>query len=613
MADLLHFLKPHDMDFTGDYRDYLAFTLRRQLLIPELWADFVRVFTEDSDDPDKGWRCEYWGKMMRGACLCYRATGDETLYGLLRETVRSLLDTQRDDGRISTYSASAQLTGWDLWGRKYVMTGLMHFLEICREEDDRRKILSALVRHADAVTEETGPGKTNITETSNWWGGVNSCSILEPFMALYGLTKEERYLRFAEYILSTGGCRDGNLIEIALENRIPPYEYPETKAYETISFFEGVLAYYQATGKEMYLRAVMNFFRAVEETDLTVIGCCGCTHEQFDHSALRQAEVSMNMMQETCVSVTWMRLCVRLLLMTGDSRYYARIERTGYNALYGAVNLHGLPQYDRQSRTSMDGLPFDSYSPLTGGRRGIGIGGLKRFSFGGFYGCCACIASAGIALLPLTAVLQGEDGVYVNAMFSGRVSFRTADGKHAGLTAESRYPQEGSMRMTVETEGGPAAFALRLRIPEELRETEILVNGVRREDLIREKGYVCLNRRFSSGDVVEIRGEIPLIRETIGESDAFRYGCIVLARDEAKEPDFDSPAGLPEGPVSWQMIPPEEEETVRIQIEREPDLPPLLLTDYASCGRRWDREKNRVTVWMRRSTADGPGADGQNG
>ena len=61
------------------------------------------------------------------------------------------------------------------------------------------------------------------------------------------------------------------------------------------------------------------------------------------------------------------------------------------------------------------------------------------------------------------------------------------------------------------------------------------------------------------------------------------------------------------------MIPPEEDETVRILIDREPDMPPLLLTDYASCGRRWDREKNRVTVWMGRSTAAGPGADGQNG
>ena len=109
---------------------------------------------------------------------------------------------------------------------------------------------------------------------------------------------------------------------------------------------------------------------------------------------------------------------------------------------------------------------------------------------------------------------------------------------------------------------------------------------------------------------MEIRGRIPLVRETIGGSDAFRYGCIVLARDEAKEPDFDSPAGLPEGPVSWRMIPPEEEETVRILIDREPDLPPLLLTDYASCGKRWNQEKNRVAVWMRKNAGSPAKASG---
>ena len=169
------------------------------------------------------------------------------------------------------------------------------------------------------------------------------------------------------------------------------------------------------------------------------------------------------------------------------------------------------------------------------------------------------------------------------------------------------------MRMTVETDGKPANFTIRLRVPKELRDAEILVNGVRQDEMLREKGYACLKRLFCSGDVVEIRGEIPLIRETIGESDAFRYGCIVLARDEAKEPGFDIPAVLPEGPVSWRMLVPEEDETVRIRIDQKPNLPPLLLTDYASCGRRWDRTKNRVTVWMRRSTTDAPGAAGQNG
>ena len=612
MKNCLQFLEPGDYSPSGVYLDYLDFTLNRQLLKPQTWADFARVFTADSDDRDRGWRCEYWGKMMRGACLCYRAAGNEALYGVLRSTVLDLLAAQRRDGRISTYSDACQLTGWDLWGRKYVMTGLLHFLEICPEEALRGSITSALISHADAILDRVGPGKAEITETSDYWGGVNSCSILEPFMALYGLTKEERYLRFSEYILSTGGCRDGDLIETALKNEIPPCRYPEVKAYETMSFFEGVLAYYQATGKEKYLRAVMNFFNAVAETDLTIIGCCGCTHELFDHSAIRQTEPSRNIMQETCVSVTWMRLCAKLLLLTGDSRYYGFIERTGYNALYGAVNLHGLPQYDGQSKAYMDALPFDSYSPLTDSRRGVGIGGLKRFSFGGFYGCCACIASAGVALLPLTAVMRTEDGACVNALFSGRASFLTAEGKRVALTARSEYPREGCMGLTVESEDGPAAFTLRLRIPEELSGTEILLNGARLSGLPMEKGYACLNGTFSSGDTVEIRGNIPLIRETVGGSEAFRYGCVVLARDEEKEPGFDSPAQVPGGAVRYRMLPPEKGDMVRVLIGQKPGLPPLLLTDYASCGKRWNREKNRITVWMRSSTAAAPAGDGKS-
>ncbi len=601
MENKLHFLAPHEMQFSGIFQDYLQFTLERQLLSPQTWADFVRVFRSDSDDADKGWRDEYWGKMMRGACLCYRATGNETLYGLLKDTVREMLSTQRADGRFSTYSPACQLQGWDLWGRKYVMTGLMHFLEICREEALRGPILSALKKHADAIVHSVGPGpgQANITETSDYWGGVNSCSILEPFMALYGLTGEERYLRFSEYILSTGGCRDGNLFEIALKNELPPYQYPEVKAYETMSFFEGVLAYYQATGQEEYLPAVRHFVEAVAETDLTIIGCCGCTHELFDHSALRQTEPNQKIMQETCVSVTWMRLCARLLLLTGDCRYAAFIEQTGYNALYGAVNLHGLPQYDQSKKEYLPGLPFDSYSPLTDSRRGVGIGGLKRFSFGGFYGCCACIASAGVALLPLTAVLNAPDGACVNFLFSGSAAFMTSEGKRIVLHAESDYPREGRMLLTVETEGGPVAFTLQLRVPEELKDAELLLNGRPVDEPLTEEGFICLQRLFASGDTVELRGKLSLIMETIGGSVAFRYGPVVLARDEDKEADFSCQAPLLSDPPVYRLLPPERGEMIRLLLEQKSSLSPVLLTDYASCGKRWNQPKNRVTVWMR--------------
>ncbi|MBR4537279.1 MAG: glycoside hydrolase family 127 protein [Clostridia bacterium] len=599
MENRLSFLEPGEASFSGVYREYLDFTLNRQLLSPETWADFARVYTADSDDADRGWRNEYWGKMMRGACLCYRATGNQELYALLRDTVEGLLQTQRPDGRISTYSPACQLSGWDLWGRKYVMTGLLHFLELCKESELRGKIIAALIRHADAILDTVGPGKANITETSDYWGGVNSCSILEPFVALYELTKEERYLRFAQYILSTGGCRDGNLIETALENKIPPYQYPEVKAYETMSFFEGVLAYYQATGEEKYLRAVQRFFDAVAKTDLTIIGCCGCTHELFDHSALRQAEPNQNIMQETCVSVTWMRLCAKLLLLTGDGRYYGFIERTGYNALFGAVNIYGLPQYDRSKKEYLPALPFDSYSPLTDSRRGVGVGGLKRFSFGGFYGCCACIASAGIALLPLTAVMRAPDGIRINGLFSGAFSFKTAEGKRVKISAETAYPREGWMRLTFDAQDGPSECPLYLRIPDDLRDVNIAVNG-QQIQATTEEGYICLRRAFAAGDTLKLRGNIPLIEETVGDSAAFRYGPVVLARDEQKEPDFGCQAPETDDKLSYSMLPPETDEMIRLLLQQKPGLPPILLTDYASCGRRWNQPKNRVTVWMKK-------------
>ena len=39
------------------------------------------------DDENLGWRGEYWGKMMRGACITYKYTQSSKLYGILENTV----------------------------------------------------------------------------------------------------------------------------------------------------------------------------------------------------------------------------------------------------------------------------------------------------------------------------------------------------------------------------------------------------------------------------------------------------------------------------------------------------------------------------------------------
>ena len=380
--------QPGEIAVTGREREYLDHITRTQLSDAALWEEFVRVFKTREDTADRGWRGEYWGKMMRGACLVYRCTADERLYDVLLKAVLDLLECADPDGRISTYNRENECCGWDLWCRKYVLTGMLHFCDICHDESLAERILDSMERHLDCVIDRVGsaPGKIDITETSDFWLGVNSCSILEPVMDLYNRRPRERFMRFARYILGTGGCSGGDLIELALEDKQPPYTYPETKAYETISFFEGALAFYEVTGESRYLEAVKRFAEQVFNTDITIIGCAGCTHELFDNSAVRQTEYSDIIMQETCVTVTWMRLCARLFLLTGNEKYADRVEFSAVNALYGSVNLFDQPITVHDGGKTLSALPFDSYSPLYMNRRGREIGGLKEFEDGSFYG-----------------------------------------------------------------------------------------------------------------------------------------------------------------------------------------------------------------------------------
>ncbi len=598
----LNWLSPGAARYTGPVRRYLDFTLNHQLLNEATWRSFVWVFRSDSDDGDLGWRCEYWGKMMRGACLVYRSCGREDLYAVLRRTVEDLLDAQRTDGRISTYSREKQLSGWDLWGRKYVLTGMLHFYDICREEPLRARILAAMCRHADAIVAEVGEGKRDITATSDHWGGVNSCSILEPMVALYRRTGNEAYLGFASYIVGTGGCRDGNLIRLALEDRLKPYEYPEIKAYETMSFFEGVLAYYEVTGKKEYLEAALNFTEAVAATDITVIGCAGCRHELFDHSTRMQTRYTDGLMQETCVTVTWMRLMARLHLLTGRRVYMDRLETAAWNALYGSVNENGLKQYSFEEKVQVEPLPFDSYSPLLDNARGRGIGGFKRFAFGGYYGCCACIASAGIGLHPLTAVLRGADGPEINEFLPGTAEVLTPSDRTVTLKTDTSYPADGDWTMAVHLDT-PERMTFRIRMPEGISDAQWYLNG-RPVTPEEREGYLCWDRLWSDGDELRLRGTVSLTVLHQDGKTAFRYGPLVLARDSAKEAD---PSDL-QAPVAllWQdgrpvVIPeapdPSCGELVRLRL-RQADGGTLLLTDYASCGKNWLLPRNKMTVWQ---------------
>lgn len=570
-----------------------------QLLRPELWELFVNQFRTKPDNSDNGWRGEYWGKMMRGACLTYKYTKNPELYALLEKTVYDMMSTADESGRISAYRADAEFVGWDMWARKYVILGMQYFYDICKSASLKAKLLESMCAQMNYIISKIGEGegKLNILESSDHWGGLNSCTVLEPVVRLYNLTGDKKYFDFASYIVKSGGCKDGNIFELALKGECAPFEYPVTKAYEMMSFFEGVIEYYRVSGDERCRTAFLNFVNKVIETDVTVIGCCGCTHELFDNSREVQANKRETVMQETCVSVTWMKTCYQALCLTGDSRYADQIEKTYYNAMLGSVNFEGnlylgvknttdindyyLPT--REFIKSIGGLAFDSYSPLYKDMRNRLTGGYKVMEGGSAYGCCACIGSAGTAILPISAVMLSRTGVVFNHYVEGSFKVKTPSGSVAEFRVNTKYPYDGKIEISWKTED---ALSLELRIPEYVPSYKL--NG----DEGREHGYITYKAEGTGSLVLELKLET-VLSELSGRV-SLRHGIITYAFDE-RNADIDAIVSN----TAVSVTPAPHDFNCRGSLDVLFDNgTKVRMTDYASAGAAWNSGKAMLTVWM---------------
>lgn len=594
-------LKAGSFQFTGAIDDAIKLVQEKQLKDVLFWRLFVEQYRKGNvDDADNGWRGEYWGKMMRGASLTYMYTQDEELYKILEDTVYDLLSTQDTLGRFSTYSVSNEFREWDVWSRKYILLGSLYFMDVCKNDDLKEKLLSALIKHADYILSKVGSeeGKIPITRTSRFWDGLNSSSILEPFVRLYILTGYERYLRFAEHIIECGGTNGFNIFKAALENKLFPYQFPVTKAYEMISNFEGILWYYRVTGNSDYLAAAINFADKVFESDITVIGSAGCTHELFDHSVINQFDPAYDgIMQETCVTVTWMKFCYQLLQITGNQKYADWIEVSVYNALLGALNTEDV------ERINMKPV-FDSYSPLRKGARGKATGGLKSIGENTFYGCCLAIGAAGTALAALGSIGRTSIGFSISSYIPGMVLSLTPNGSDITFQIKTEYPTDDSIEISlILPEGTQEEFTIDFRLPPYGNGSKLAING-------EQFQQSAVTRLWSNGDHISISTDnrIRLLKDTDILPEAIerksRYGVLlqgplVLARDSRFCDYIDKVIHLNTDDKGFLLNQHEhtKDSNTLVTYNVVTDEGNIKFADYSSCGKAWD-DSLPMAAWI---------------
>ena len=469
------------------------------------------------------WQTEFWGKYMHSAVPFWRATGSGRLKTRIDAGVENVLSAQLPDGYIGNYREDCRSSpgSWDVWGIKYTMLGLIHYYDATKCE----KALGACRRLCDYLIRSVGPGaKLTIAQTGNY-AGQPSCSCLEPVVWLYKRTKDRKYLDFAEFIVKEMTEREDGprLLDLAqkgvpvAERSAPPsgssiwggVRTNRGKAYEMMSCYQGLVEYWEVTGRGELLDAAIASARAIAAEEINLAGS-GASYEHWFHGARHQHEYFPHM-QETCVTITWMRLCQKLLSVTGDRFWADEFEKTFYNAYLGAL--------------STDGRRFAAYTPLNGTRSEGHLHCRMHTN------CCNSNGPRGFLSLMRSLLQAKDDEVFMNYFVSSRASVEVPSlGRKVLLETHTLYPKTGDVDIRFRI-AEPMKFRFSLRVPSSVTVKKISVNGAKEESLPKPGEYVKWDREWRPGDSVAVEFDLPVKMHRIDHSVAFTRGPVLLARD----------------------------------------------------------------------------------
>jgi uncharacterized protein len=552
-------------------------------------ADFFRN-TEDQFATG-----EFWGKLMRAACMLCAYTGDPELRRIVDDSAADMMSIQRADGCLSTVPDALQPQGThgsDLWERKYALMGLLSYYELTGSAD----ALDACVRLVRYTNAQVGdrPRKP-ITETGWAFYGIESSSILEPVMRVYHATGDSAAMELASHIVRVGCCGRENIFEAIWAGK-SPYRIGDNgnpresiaKAYEMMSCFEGLCEFYRATGNSQALETAILFWEEVNEEEITLLGSGGAdapynlgpgTGEQWNRTRFEQTNPDVDLMMETCVTVYWMRLCHQLLRLTGEVKYADAIEVSLYNAIFGALRPDGS---------------FFEYFPRFNGARNPRVN--YSFNINGFdLSCCTANGPTGLALAPAVAIAGTPDGAAINLYMEEKAHIPVSEGTVV-LSVRSEFPRVGHICVTVESstlpEGTP--FALDVRVPGYAEHFAVLPNGDSGQLLNGVPGtYLRIAEKVKAGDEYIIAMDYSPVRHAAPHGSnpagngfsAFTYGPILLARDSR---DCENPLSpIPQDEIGdWRAESPERDGLLRMHLQIGGEE--LTLVDYMSAGSGWD-------------------------
>ncbi|MFN8253639.1 MAG: glycoside hydrolase family 127 protein [Ferruginibacter sp.] len=455
-------------------------------------------------------------------------------------TLKGLLDRYTDMSMHEDYNAGHMIEA-----------GVAYF-----NATGKRKLLDVCIRWADHFDGIFGPGKRN------WVTGHQELELA--LVKLYTVTKEERYLKLADWLLSERGKKLAkgytwtDWKDTAYAQDVLPVKQQTQitgHAVRAMYMYTGAADVAAHTGDTGYMKAMKTVWEDVVYRNMYITGGIGSagSNEGFsvDYDLPNEQAYC-----ETCASVGMVFWNQRMNAMTGNAAYIDVLERSLYNGALDGLSLSG----DR----------FFYGNPLASKGQH-----QRREWFG--TACCPANIARLVASLGNYIYAKSTDAVYIN-LFVGSNTKLDVAGTSVDIKMETQYPWNAKVAVAVDP-AKTTRFKLNVRIPGWIDNSEnsLYTNAEDVADstmiyyinnkpvaVTVENGYIVIDRKWKKGDVLSfeynMQPELVKARKDIKQDEgrvAIQYGplvyCVEGADNNGKAWNLVVPPGTKFEPLQYKV------------------------------------------------------------
>jgi DUF1680 family protein len=442
-------------------------------------------------------------KWIEGAAYFLQKQRDPELEAKVDELVERMVNTQEENGYLNAYftvvepeARFTRRTDHELYCAGHLVEGAIAYAKAT----GKTAMLNVARKYIDLID------RVFRIEHSAKFDTPGHEEIELALVKLYDYTKEDRYLKLAQYFIDTRGTssRDETYSftdQEHMQSHLPVRHQltAEGHAVRALYLYSGMADLALKNKEEELYRVCNELFANIVNKRMCITGGIGATHrgESFTFDYDLPEYTSYN---ETCASIALALFCRRMWLIEPNSAYADCAERALYNTVLSGVSLSGDSFfYENPLSADPHRNSFNDSRPK-GLKEHLPI--LERVKV---FDCSCCppnlVRTVGSIADYMYSTL--EDVIFAHCYINASGTILLQD-KIIQLEQKTKYPYEGRIEITTQTEGN---YTLALRIPSWTNSIIISIN----EETVSApvvNGYAYYKRSWKAGDKVVLDMEM---------------------------------------------------------------------------------------------------------